>query len=339
MTESKAMIIGCAGKELTEAEISFFENQQPWGLILFDRNIGDRQTTMELVSHFRRIVGNDTAPVFIDQEGGRIQRMRAPLAPDYPTAAEIGRLYAMDAAVGLRAAWVMSRLHAFDLRKVGVNADCLPVLDVPVAGAHDVIGDRAYDTDPAIVAEIGKAAAQGLLDGGVLPVMKHIPGHGRSNVDSHLQLPVVDTDLHTLAGSDFVPFKALADLPIAMTAHVVFSKIDPECTVTTSARMIGDIIRGLIGFDGLLMSDDLSMKALAGGMEKNTEALFAAGCDLALHCNGEMDEMEMVAAHTPILAGQALDRALRATRLLGREDNSDEAGLRHEFDGCLEVAA
>jgi beta-N-acetylhexosaminidase len=199
---------------------------------------------------------------------------------------------------------------------VGINVDCLPVLDVPVPGAHDVIGNRAYGDDAATVADLGRAAAEGLLDEGVLPVIKHMPGHGRAGVDSHLRLPVVDASLEDLERQDFAPFRAMADLPLAMTAHVVYTALDPVHPATTSRTVIDDIIRGFIGFDGLLMSDDVGMKALSGDFAERTRALFAAGCDMALHCGGDMAEMEAVASETPLLAGDALRRAEAAlTRL------------------------
>lgn len=332
MNESHAMISGCAGKALTTDEVAFFRDERPWGLILFARNVGEAGQIADLCAAFRDCVGHADAPVFIDQEGGRVQRLRPPLAPDYPPAAVIGALYRRDAGAGLRAARTMSRLHAFDLMKLGINADCLPVLDVPVEGAHNVIGNRAYGNDPDTVAALGREAAEGLLDGGVLPVVKHIPGHGRAFADSHLALPVVDASLAELVGHDFAPFRALADMPMAMTAHVVFTAVDPDNPATTSPRVISEVIRGMIGFDGLLMSDDVSMQALSGDFAARTRAIFAAGCDVVLHCNGVMDEMRAVAANTPVLAGTALARAGRAIGFLGRADAADEASLRSAFE-------
>ncbi len=339
MSESKAIILGCAGKRLTEEERSFFRAERPWGFILFARNIGEPGEIRDLVGQLRETVGRGDAPVFIDQEGGRVQRIRPPLAPNYPTASALGAIHGRDAETGLRAAWLMSRLHAFDLLRFGINADCLPVLDVPVEGAHDVIGDRAYSKDPAVVARMGRAAADGLLGGGVLPVMKHIPGHGRAFADSHLSLPVVDADPAALRGHDFAPFKALADLPMAMTAHVVYTALDRENPATTSAQVIAGIIRDEIGFDGLLMSDDVSMKALSGDFRQKTRAILAAGCDVVLHCNGAMEEMRAVAGEAPVLVGPALDRADRALSLLGQNDGAEEAALREEFAAMFEAVA
>ena len=340
MTESKAMILGCAGRRLSADEEAFLAAERPWGLILFARNIGEAGEIADLTARFRQIVGRDDAPVFIDQEGGRVQRIRAPIAPDYPSGALLGALYRKDREAGLRTAWLMSRLHAADLRPLGITADCLPVLDVPARGAHDVIGDRAYGHDAATVAEMGQAAAEGLLEGGVLPVIKHIPGHGRALVDSHKALPVVDAEAEALARVDFVPFGALSHMPMAMTAHVVYTALDPENPATTSARVVGEVIRGRIGFDGLLMTDDLSMHALSGDFAARTRACLSAGCDVVLHCNGVMDEMRAVAEATPPLSGRALERADRATALLAAPEGIAEAGsLRDEFERLVATVA
>jgi beta-N-acetylhexosaminidase len=237
--------------------------------------------------------------------------------------------------VGIRAAWLMSRLHAFDLASLGFTADCLPVLDVPVEGAHDVIGSRAYGKEPGMVAALGKAAAEGLLSGGILPVIKHIPGHGRAFSDSHLALPVVHATLEELRAHDFPPFRALAGMPMAMTAHVVYATLDPDHPATTSPVVVSDIIRGELGFDGLLMSDDVSMKALSGDFAARTAAIFAAGCDVVLHCNGVMEEMAAVASATPVLAGRALERAQAALAMVS-VDRDDEEAARREFAALME---
>lgn len=344
MTESKAMITGCAGKAFTVDEMAFMTREKPWGLILFARNIGMPEQIRALTAHFRLLVGRDDAPVFIDQEGGRVQRIREPITQSYPTGEAIGSVYRKDPETGKRAARTMSRLHAADLLPLGINADCLPVLDVPVQGAHDVIGDRAYGKDPETVAILGREAAEGLLEGGVLPVIKHIPGHGRAFADSHKALPVVDTPLAGLRAHDFPPFQALADLPMAMTAHVVYSAIDPGRPATTSPRVIEDIIRGEIGFDGLLMSDDVSMHALSGDFGTRTESIFGAGCDVVLHCNGVMDEMLAVAAETPVLTGSVAERADKALAMLSRHDGKLDdvahvATLRSELNGFFAATA
>ncbi len=339
MNESKAMILGASGQTLTGEERSFFAGERPWGFIVFARNIAEPAQLRDLVAAMRDSVGNDAAPVFIDQEGGRVQRLRPPLAQNYPPASRLGALYRADADAGLRAAWLMSRLHAFDLARYGIDADCLPVLDVPIEGAHDVIGDRAYGHDPDTVAALGRAAAEGLMAGGVLPVVKHIPGHGRAMADSHHALPRVETPVEELRAHDFAPFRALADMPMAMSAHVVYTAIDAERPATTSPKVIGDIIRGEIGFDGLLMSDDLSMKALSGDFAERARASLAAGCDVVLHCNGLMAEMRAVAGAVPPLSGEAGRRASAVRNGLARaEGEAAEEHVRQEFAALMAVA-
>jgi beta-N-acetylhexosaminidase len=339
MTQSKAFIAGVSGTSLTADEIALIRDEKPWGFILFARNIGEASQVSDLTAHMRELTGRPTTPIFIDQEGGRVQRLRPPLAPNYPPAAELGAIYRRDEEAGLRAAWLMSRLHAFDLLRLGINADCLPVLDVPVEGAHDVIGHRAYASDPHIVSELGRAAAEGLLSGGVLPVMKHMPGHGRAVVDTHKELATVDVPLSELEARDFLPFRALSDLPMAMTAHVVFTAIDPARPATLSPVVVEKIIRGSIGFDGLLMSDDIGMKALSGDCADLTDAIFAAGCDIVLHCNGVMEELSEVAVRAPVLAGKARERADIAELFAGEPDLSNEADAREEFASYTGVVA
>ena len=339
MTESKAMILGCAGVSLASDEIAFFRDEQPWGFILFARNIAEVSQVRNLVSQMRDCVGRPNAPVFIDQEGGRVQRLRPPIAPNYPSGASLGAAYHVDREAGLRAAWLLARLHAFDLSRLGITADCLPVLDVPIEGASDVIGGRAYGKEPETVTRLGRAAADGLLAGGVLPVMKHVPGHGRALADSHLELPVVDATLDELRSHDFAPFRALRDLPMAMTAHVVYTAVDAEAPATMSARVIADIVRGEIGFEGLLISDDTSMKALEGDFATKAARILGAGCDIVLHCNGLMDEMRGIASRTTTLSGQSLQRARRALEFISRVDESDEVAVRAEFALHFEAVA
>ncbi|RVD39841.1 beta-N-acetylhexosaminidase [Mesorhizobium sp. M4A.F.Ca.ET.020.02.1.1] len=339
MTESKSMILGCAGKSLTPEEIRFYRDERPWGFILFARNVGETEQIRDLVASMRDAVGRTDAPVFIDQEGGRVQRLRPPLAPNYPAGGALGALWRNDREAGRRAAWLMARLHAFDLLRHGITADCLPVLDVPVEGASDVIGARAYGKEPGSVIELGRAAAEGLMSGGVLPVMKHIPGHGRAFADTHFELPTVDTPLSELRSHDFAPFKALNDLPMAMTAHVVYSAVDPENPATTSAKVVNDIIRGEIGFDGLLMSDDTSMKALSGDFPTKAAAILAAGCDLVLHCNGVFEEMSGIASRTTALAGKSLERAERALSYIKDRDLANETEIRAEFATYFDAVA
>ena len=319
-----AFISGCASHALSDDEVSFFREAQPWGLILFARNVDSPAQIRSLTAQFREIVGRADAPVLIDQEGGRVQRMRPPNWRKYPPGRAYAQLYATDAVAGLNAARLVYRLLAQDLHDVGVNVDCVPVLDVPQPGSHDIIGDRAYGMTAEQVALLGRAAAQGLMDGGVLPVIKHIPGHGRAFADSHLELPVVDTPREDLERVDFAPFAALSDIPMAMTAHVVYTALDPDNCCTLSSTVIGEVIRRQIGFDGLIMSDDLSMKALKGSFVQRGEQALAAGCDVLLHCNGEMEEMTEVAAAAGTLDGASAARADRALSFLRGPDGFDE---------------
>jgi beta-N-acetylhexosaminidase len=305
-------IYGCAGPTLAAQERDFFRAVRPWGFILFARNIKDSAQVAALVQELRETVDSDNAPVLIDQEGGRVARLRPPHWAERLPAARFGALHAQNPEAAREATYLNARLIANDLALLGINVDCLPVLDVPVPGAHDIIGDRAFATDPATVIDLGKAQIEGLLDGGVLPIMKHIPGHGRAGADSHLALPRVMAGLAELSASDFVTFRSLNHCPAAMTAHVVYESIDPQRPCTTSPKVIRDVIRGEIDFEGLLMSDDLSMKALDGPISVRARAALFAGCDVVLHCNGDMDEMKDVAEEAKTLDGLALKRAEQA---------------------------
>lgn len=335
MSESKAMIMGLKGLSPDADEIALFRAERPWGFILFARNLSEPAQISDLVAALRDSVGRPDAPVLIDQEGGRVQRLRPPLAARYPAPAVIGEIYRRDREQGLRAAWLMSRLHAFDLARFGINVDCLPVLDVPVEGSTNAIGDRAYATDPKASAEMGQAACDGLKAGGLLPVMKHIPGHGRAMVDSHHLLPLVDVPRDELEAHDFAPFRALRHELMAMSAHVVYQAIDPDYPATISKKVVDDVIRGSIGFEGLLMSDDVSMNALKGTIGERAAAIAAAGTDIVLYCHGVMSEMVEVAAVTGALQGASLQRAKAVEKALAdiaSGDGADEEALRAEFD-------
>ncbi|MFB6417231.1 MULTISPECIES: beta-N-acetylhexosaminidase [Bradyrhizobium] len=332
---TRAFITGVSGTELTAAEREFIRDQRPWGFILFKRNVSTPVQVAALVAELRTAAGLADAPVLIDQEGGRVQRLGPPHWPVYPPGAVFSNLYDTDSALGLTAARLSARLIAADLVDLGITVDCLPLADVPVAGADAVIGNRAYGTEPGKVAAIARAVTEGLEQGGVLPVLKHIPGHGRATADTHFQLPTVDTPRAELEQTDFAAFKPLADLPMAMTAHVVFSAVDPAHPATTSATMIADVIRGAIGFQGLLMSDDVSMNALSGNIAERTRAIFAAGCDVALHCNGNIEEMREVAGQTPELSGRALERANAALAARRPPQPFDRAAARTELDALI----
>ncbi len=334
----RAFITGLAGTTMTPDERAFLHEREPWGFIIFQRNIDTPAQVRRLTASVRDAVGRD-APVLVDQEGGRVQRLGPPHWPTYPPGAAYGRCYDRNAAEGIRAAYLGARLIAADLAAVGVDVDCLPIADVPVAGANSVIGDRAYGETAEKVALLGRAVADGLLAGGVLPVLKHIPGHGRATADSHGALPIVETDRETLRTTDFAAFRPLSDLPLGMTAHIVYTAIDPIAPATTSVTLVRDVIRDWLGFRGLLMSDDISMGALSGSIEERSRAAIAAGCDVVLHCNGELDEMRAVASAVPVLAGEAAARAEAALKRRGLVLEHDFAALRAEWTALMDAGA
>jgi len=336
----RAFIVGLSGLTLTRDELAFIRDASPWGFILFKRNIDAPEQVRALTDALREASGREDAPILIDQEGGRVQRMGPPHWARYPAGGAYGRMSPNDPLAQRELARLGARLMAHDLREVGINVDCVPVLDVPTPGAHDVIGDRAYGRDPDTVAILGRAAAEGMIAGGVLPVVKHVPGHGRAGADSHLDLPVVEASREELEAQDFRPFRHLADMPLAMTAHVVYTALDRKRPATTSRKVLKHIIRGHIGYDGLVMSDDLSMNALAGGLRDRAEAAFAAGCDVGLHCNGKLDEMKAVASAAPRLAGKAKRRAGAAlARIRHEPEPFDPAEGRARLDAALAALA
>lgn len=308
----KAFITGVGGTVLTSDECSFLAEERPAGLILFSRNCASRDQIRSLVDAFKSAIGTDEALVLIDQEGGKVQRLRPPLARLLPPASAYLAHFGSDLNAACRAAGLVARLSADDLTGFGIDTSCAPVLDIPVDGAHDIIGSRAFGRHVATVTALGRSVAGGLMMGGVLPVMKHIPGHGRASADSHLELPTVSASADDLRRQDFEPFKSLSHLPAAMTAHVLYSALDAADPASTSGFITGDIIRRELGFDGLLMSDDLSMKALDGSLGDRARRVIAAGSDVALHCNGDLGEMREVAAAVPLLDGAALRRFGRA---------------------------
>ncbi len=333
---ARAVIFGCEGPELKDSERRFYADAQPWGFILFARNIESPEQVRRLTDELRASVGRD-APVLVDQEGGRVARMRAPHWREWQPA--------LDQCAGLserslrvRAMRLRYLLIASELRAAGIDVNCAPVLDVMQPTSHPVIRNRTYGGEPDEVAEIGRAVAEGLLEGGVLPVIKHMPGQGRAKLDSHLELPVVSATRAELETVDFVPFRALADLPLAMTGHVVFQAIDPERCATVSPAVVR-LIRVEIGFGGLLMTDDLSMKALGGSFAERVSGALGAGCDMILHCNGKPAEMIEVAGAVPVLAGQALARSQRALALRGAGGGVDAASLDAEFAALQRQAA
>ena len=332
-----ASILGCAGLTLSKEEQAFFRDVRPWGFILFKRNVESPDQVRALTEALRACVERPEAPILIDQEGGRVARLGPPHWRRYPPGRAYGELPANDPLLRREITRLGGRLLAHDLSALGINVDCVPVLDVPSEGAHDIIGDRAYAKTPKGVAQLGRAACEGLIAGGVLPVIKHIPGHGRAMADSHHDLPVVDASYEDLDAHDFAPFRVLSDMPMAMSAHVVYTAVDPRWPATTSKRAISKVIRKAIGFDGLLMTDDLSMKALGGDFTTRAKTALAAGCDVVLHCNGDMAEMQAVIAGTRTLSGRAAQRARAALGRIARvPEPFDAAEARARFDAAFE---
>src|SRR5215468_1535394 len=322
----RAFITGLSGPSLTPNEQQFVRDADPWGLILFKRNVTAPDVLRRLIGEFRDAVGRQ-APVLIDQEGGRVQRLGPPHWPIYPPGAAYGALFDRDRSSALAAAELGAQLIAHDLAEVGIDVDCAPITDVPAGDADPVIGDRAYGADP------GKVAA---IAGALLPVLKHLPGHGRATADSHHGLPVVTTERAALETTDFAAFRPLRALPLGMTAHVVFTAIDPVAPATTSANIVANVIRDSIGFAGLLMSDDISMNALSGSLGERTKAAIAAGCDMVLHCNGATVEMREVAAAAPLLEGDAARRAQAALTARKAPAVLDSAAARAQFSRLMQ---
>jgi beta-N-acetylhexosaminidase len=323
--DHKAFISGCAGLALDDDERRYFAESRPCGLILFRRNCGNPEQIRTLIADFKASVASDEILVLIDQEGGRVERLKPPHWLHLPPAACYGRLYDADPAMAARAAFAGARLTAEELYDLGITVNTMPVLDVPQEGAHDIIGDRAYATNPETVIDLGSAVIEGCLSGGVLPVIKHVPGHGRAGADSHLALPCIDAGRSELEAVDFRPFRALRHAPLAMTAHVLMPAFDDRRPSSVSPVIMGEVIRNLIGLTGLVMSDDLGMKALGGSFAERARGVIEAGCDLALHCSGNLDEMKEVAGAVPPLNGIAAERFANARAHLRAPEPFDAA--------------
>lgn len=331
-----AAIFGCSGPELTQGEAAFFRDCNPWAFILFARNIETPDQVRKLCTDLRESVGRD-ALIFVDQEGGRVQRFKPPHWRKAPWAGALGDLYALDHKAGLRATWLNFRLIADELRSVGVTANCAPVLDIPVWGADPIISDRAFSCNPNVMIKLAHACMAGLTAGGVVPVIKHLPGHGRAMVDSHKALPIIEESLETLRNSDFIPFKAFPDAPMAMTAHVVLSAVDPDVPVTISPRAMQSVIRDELNYDGLVMSDDLDMKALKGDLTQLTEQTLRAGCDVVLQCSGKMAAMVKIAKGLSPLKGESLRRAEMAELMSDTVVSFDEAAGLAEYTDLMKI--
>lgn len=325
-----AAILGVLGTSLSADEKSLFRDINPYGYILFARNCESPDQIRRLIDELYSCTDRFRLPILIDQEGGRVARLKPPHWPEFPSARRLTQVKGNSQ----RAVYLNARLIAQELVSLGITVDCAPLADIPVAGAHDIIGDRAYGDNVEAVISHARAMANGLLDGGIVPVLKHIPGHGRANADSHLELPVVDALLEDLRRTDFVPFAALNDLPMGMTAHVLYTAIDEKHLATVSPKAIS-LIRDEIGFDGLLMSDDLSMKAMTGDFTERTVATLDAGCDVVLHCNGDMAEMQAIAKGLRPLAGRSLQRATRAMQIPSTEAVFDAKEARVELADML----
>ena len=327
------LFLGLKGEALSDDERAFFSEADPAGYILFRRNVVDRAQLRALTDSLRTLSGRADLPILIDQEGGRVARMQPPEWPAFPAGALFDRLYDIAPMTAIEAARANARAIGLMLREVGITVDCLPLLDIRQPDAHDIIGDRALGSEPMRVAALGRATLEGLASAAVVGVVKHIPGHGRAMADSHLELPVVDADEATLE-TDIAPFRTLRSAPMAMTAHVVYSAWDAERCATLSPRVIGDVIRGRIGFEGLLMSDDLGMHALEGAFSQRAADALAAGCDIALHCSGDLAEMESCASSVGPISADALSRLERAMAIVGGGDEPaagfDEAIARRD---------
>lgn len=334
-----ALIVGCAGLRLDEAERRLFRQSDPLGLILFQRNCAEPEQVRALTAEFRECVGRADAPVLIDQEGGRVARLKPPHWRKAPPAGVFAQGFAADPDGAARAVRANARLIAAELIALGIDVDCAPVLDVRQPEGHGIIGDRAFGDGPEAVSRLAREMCRGLLEGGVMPVIKHMPGHGRARVDSHESCPRVEADAASLRAIDFEPFRALADMPWAMTAHVLYTAFDAMKPATVSPCVVADVIRGEIGFDGLLLSDDISMKALGGSLTERALAALAAGCDIALHCSGKMEEMVALCSACPPMTAEAWARFGRGRARLAVPAPADLAGIRAQLESWLQTAA
>lgn len=336
LKNSKALILGCSGKELTELEISFFKEQKPLGFILFARNIEAPEQVKKLVNNLRKSIGWH-CPILIDQEGGRVARLRPPHWRKTPNMGLFAEIAKVNSDVAARGVYLNYRLIGQELFELGINVDCAPVCDILIEGAHDIVGDRSFGNNVETISKLAKSASDGLLDSGVLSIMKHIPGHGRAKSDSHKELPVVEDSISDLKNSDFKVFENLKnDIPWAMTAHILYKDIDLKKPATLSKKAI-DLIRNDIGFDGVLISDDLSMHALKGSFADRTTQSQQAGCDVILHCNGDMTEMVEIAENTTILSGEALRRVEESLKSLENPDTVDSNLLQAQVDEILKA--
>jgi beta-N-acetylhexosaminidase len=329
----KAAIFGIAGQSLSPEEKDFFQQEKPVGFILFSRNIANKQQVQKLVHDLRKTIDNPNAPILIDQEGGRVARLRAPTWYSPSPAAIFGKIAGYNLDDAKRACALNTKLIAKDLLELGINVDCAPVADVPVKGAHDVIGDRAFSYDKEIVTQLARVTIDSFVKQNITPIIKHIPGHGRATADSHLKLPIVDADYKTLQKTDFYPFKNINNVKWAMTAHIIYNTIDPKNPATQSSRVINEI-RSTIGFEGLIVTDAITMQALSGSMGERADKSFKAGCDLAIHSNGNLNEMLDVIKYTPILTNSQI-KLLNSSCSIGDSSRLEDSDIKAELNHIL----
>ena len=312
-----AVILTCSGLELTKDECDVFREIDPFGFILFANNIENAEQVKELTDSLRSCIKREGAPILIDQEGGRVTRLNQPEWRKVPPAKAFGSLVQeKNLDIAKRASWINGRLIANDLFQLGINVNCAPVLDLTISGAHDVIGDRSFGGSPDVVVPLARAFARGLIAGGVLPMIKHVPGHGRAMADSHKELPRIDLPREELEKTDFMPFKGLSDMPMAMTAHILFPQLDPEQPATTSSLIISEIVRGYIGFKGLIISDDVTMSALSGSYRARASATRSAGCDVVLHCSSDITQMKEIAEGSGQMSSESIARFAQAREIV-----------------------
>lgn len=330
-----SIVFGIKGKTLTADEEALFRDANPAGYILFSRNLETPSQVKKLTERLRELTENNEVLIMIDQEGGRVQRLRPPHWREYPPMSVFGERAEENIDEAVACVYLNYRLISLDLRALGINVNCAPVLDLPVKGSHRIIGDRAFSNNPQTAAKLGHAACDGLLAGGVLPVIKHIPGHGRATADSHVELPRIDTPLHKLREKDFIPFKALCDMPAAMTAHIVYTEIDAGAPCSASSTVIKETIRTEIGFKGLLFSDDVCMRALKGPVNARVASVLGAGCDIALHCDGNYRDMVAIAKSCPQITRAAIKRLNTAKRLIRDSDKFDAQAAKDRISAFL----
>ncbi len=333
---SRNIIVGCSATQLNAAEKLLFSELQPWGLILFARNIDNPEQLTALIEQFKQALGRQNVMVFIDQEGGRVSRLPSKYWRVPPSPTVFANMFIHNEETAKRACLLNAILTGLELKAVGVNANCAPMLDIPQHDADRIVSERALGLTPQQVIALGTQISVGLKQVGVAPVIKHMPGHGRATTDSHKSLPVVSASLSSLIDWDFVPFKALADEPMAMTAHIVFTQIDPANPATISTKVIQQIMRETLGYSGLIMTDDINMHALSGDVATRAQQALQAGCDIVLHCSGELDEMKSLLAVTQELKGKSLARARAAEQIAFQTGpNLSPEGIKLELDALL----